>query len=578
MAVVDIDADVSRLREALDRIAAQAGMYGRKIADTFNRGIAPLAEARGQLGRFGEVAKSLNANPVISQVESLSSLLIPLGGNVSRVGMTFATAARPVAVMASIMGEMPPALVATATAAGSVAVGVGAMGLAISIAGNQAVEAAGRVTELVEELEKSAKGGSLEARHELERYGEQVLAVKALEQLHADTQKEQNRLLLAGADATAKQAKGWENLKFSMNESWEAAKANLGINSFLMWMGKEDVENTKARAEFIDILTQSTENLNITKEASAELEKKGREQADADAARREKELEQEKKRLELKKALLANEIALRATSIDLPDPLPIVADESAVSFSTPAAFNFQTQADQTDAAAMKLVADQEAAAGAFSAAMGQIVSESASGMVAIVGAATENTIAMYGEMQAAGEHLTRDEQARYRAALTARKIAAVSEILVNAGVAYAAMTAGLAASLGPGAPAAPAIAAAIVGTSVIAPLAGVLGESIPWISPSGASGGAYGGRGGGGGDDGGGGGLFAPGGPIYDLVYPDGDGKGGGGTQAPGGGGGSSNRSARSGGNSQAIVSIDPRTRNLRIEDAVPGKSWGRHI
>jgi hypothetical protein len=573
VAAVEIDADVSRLREALDRIAAQAGMYGRKIADAFNRGIAPLAEARGQLGRFGEVAKSLNANPVISQVESLSSLLIPLGGNMSRVGMTFATAARPVAVMSALMGEMPPALIGAATAAGALTVGVGAMGLAISVAGNQAVEAAGKVTDLVEELEKSARGGSLEARHELERYADQVLAIKALQELHADTLKEQNRLLLAGADATAKQAAGWESLGVSIKGSWESFKANVGINVFLAKLGNDDVENLKAQAEFVDILTQSREKLNITKEAAAALEAKGKADADADAAARARSIALAERQLKLEQDLVANQI-------DLPDrsAFVITSDEIEDNWAVERAAaieQFQLEA-QLSMERRALWEQEVQARKAMSAAVMQAVQGSMDGISALVEFSTEQTISTYEEMIRAGDDLSAADESRYKRALAARKVAAVAEILTNAAVAYAGMVANLAPALGA---AAPGLAAVIVGTSVIAPMTQIIGESIPW-SVGGAS--AEG--------------TAAP--EWVDKVFnpnPDSQsgferaynsvfGRGGADDNGDGdvtdaernnaaGGGGSTRRSSRG---ATVMVAIDPRTQSLRVEQAAPGKVWRR--
>jgi hypothetical protein len=571
VAVVDIDADVSGLREALDRIVAQASGYGRKIADAFNRGLAPLAEARNSLGRFGEVAKSLNANPVISQVESLSSLLIPLGGNVSRVGMTFATAARPVAAMAALMGEMPPALIGAATAAGSLTVGVGAMGLAISIAGNQAVEAAGKVSELVDELEKSAKGGSMEARHELERYADQVLAVKALEELHATTQKEQNRLLLAGADATAKQAAGWENLGVSMKGSWESFKANIGINTFLAKMGSDDVENSKAQAEFIDILTKSREKLNITKEAAAALDAKGKADADADAAARARSIALAERELKLRQDLVSNQIdlpdrsAFVITSEEIEDNWAVQRAAAIEQFELEAQLSMERRA---------LWEEETRARQAMGAAVMQVVQNSMGGISALVDFATEQTISTYEQVLRSGEQLSESDEARYKRALATRKVAAIAEVLTNAAVAYAGMVANLAPTMGA---AAPGVAAAIIGASVIAPMTQIIGESIPWSVGGSAS--------------------ETTEHPqwvqevfgtektsgferFWDKTLGRGEGfeemDGYDSDRAASGGGNSSRSSRRSSGG--VTVAIDPRTRNLRIDQDVPGKSWGRHM
>ncbi len=572
MAEIEFDADLSRVRKGLDQIAAESGVSARKIAGSFDRGLAPVQQTTSALQRFGEAAKGLNANPLISNLESMAALFIPMGGNISRVSMTIATAARPVATLGVLFGQLPPAMIATATAAGAVTVGVGAMGAAIAIAGGQAVEAAGKVSELVEELEKSAKDGSMSARHELERYGEQVLAVKALEELHADTLKEQNRLLLAGADATAKQAKGWENLSsgmLSLSANWESFKANTGINSFLMWMGKEDIDNAKAQAEFVDILTKSRENLHITKEAEEALKKKGEQDAADAAARRSQALAAEARNLQALQSLVANQI-------DLPDPgmFAITSEEIEDNWAVERAaaleqFELEKQLSMERRA---LWEEETRARQAMGSAVMAVVQNSMNGISALVEFSTEQTISTYAQMIRAGEDLSAQDESRYKRALAARKVAAIAEVLTNAAVAYAGMVANLAPTMGA---AAPGVAAAIVGTSVIAPLTQVLGESIPWSVGGGAETTehpkwveeAFGTE------------RTSGFERFWDRTFGRGEGfedtddyDGG---RAQGGGGSTSRSSRRS---STAVVSIDPRTRNLRIEDAVPGKSWGRHI
>lgn len=572
MAEIEFDADLSRVRRGLDQIAAESGVSARKIAGSFDRGLAPVQQTTTALQRFGEAAKGLNANPLISNLESMAALFIPMGGNISRVSMTIATAARPVATLGVLFGQLPPAMIATATAAGAVTVGVGAMGLAIAVAGGQAVEAAGKVTDLVEELEKSARGGSMEARHELERYADQVLAVKALQELHAGTLKEQNRLLLAGADATAKQAAGWESLGVSIKGSWESFKANVGINVFLAKLGNDDVENLKAQAEFVDILTQSREKLNITKEAAAALEAKGKADADADAAARARSIALAERQLKVEQDLVANQI-------DLPDrsSFVITSDEIEDNWAVERAAaieQFQLEA-QLSMERRALWEQEVQARKAMSAAVMQAVQGSMDGISALVEFSTEQTISTYEEMIRAGDDLSAADESRYKRALAARKVAAVAEILTNAAVAYAGMVANLAPALGA---AAPGLAAVIVGTSVIAPMTQIIGESIPWSV----------------------GGASAEGTPApewVDKVFNPNEGPSGferafntvfgrGGADDNGdgdvtdaernnaaGGGGSTRRSSRG---ATVMVAIDPRTQTLRVDQAAPGKVWRR--
>lgn len=100
---------------------------------------------------------------------------------------------------------------------------------------------------------------------------------------------------------------------------------------------------------------------------------------------------------------------------------------------------------------------------------------------------TGDIVASFEARAAAGEALTEKEKRAARTALIANKAAAISQIIVSAAQAYGGFVAAFSA-LGPGAPFA---AAALVASGMIAPIAAVLGESIPvsFLSSGGGGGG-----------------------------------------------------------------------------------------
>jgi hypothetical protein len=103
--------------------------------------------------------------------------------------------------------------------------------------------------------------------------------------------------------------------------------------------------------------------------------------------------------------------------------------------------------------------------------------EASQAVLGIVADQTQKVIDSYQTRQSAGESFTQAEERQYRAAVIAQKAAAISAVVVQSAVAYAGLVASMAPYLGP---AAIPTAAGLVGAGLIAPLAQIIGEAIPW--------------------------------------------------------------------------------------------------
>lgn len=128
---IDIKVDSAQAEGALARVAAGAKAMGASASTS----------AKQMTSGFEKAAKALNQNQTISQLETVSSLFIQVGGDVSRLASVATSAIRPLALLGSTVGGI-------GLAALSVPVGLAAIGVAANALASSAVEAGDRLQKL----------------------------------------------------------------------------------------------------------------------------------------------------------------------------------------------------------------------------------------------------------------------------------------------------------------------------------------------------------------------------------------------------------------------------------------------
>jgi hypothetical protein len=133
--VVEYDADTSKHDAALAASAAKAKRAGEVAASGF-------------AGKFEAAGKAVQQSQLISQLETIGSLGIQVGGSVSRLSSMFTSLVRPVAIVATAFGPIPLILAASTVAA--VALGAAVVGIPAALAamGTAAGEAGARLGKL----------------------------------------------------------------------------------------------------------------------------------------------------------------------------------------------------------------------------------------------------------------------------------------------------------------------------------------------------------------------------------------------------------------------------------------------
>ncbi len=133
-AVVEYDADTRKHDEKLAQSAAKARKGGEAAAGAF--------------ARFEQTAKSIQSSPLISNLETIGSLGIQVGGTVSRLSSLFTSLVRPVAIVGQAFGPIPLAIAAVSVATIGLGAALAAMPPALAAMGTAAGEAGDRLAKL----------------------------------------------------------------------------------------------------------------------------------------------------------------------------------------------------------------------------------------------------------------------------------------------------------------------------------------------------------------------------------------------------------------------------------------------
>lgn len=103
-------ADMTRAIKAGLKQAEDAHRATAKVAaDAQKQAAASAASASGQTGRsWNEIAKSMQSNQMISDMEQIGSMFSLVGGSVSKASMVFTSSVRPLAMLGELMGPAAP--------------------------------------------------------------------------------------------------------------------------------------------------------------------------------------------------------------------------------------------------------------------------------------------------------------------------------------------------------------------------------------------------------------------------------------------------------------------------------------
>lgn len=504
----DMVTGIRKELRALNAAAEESAAKMTKVATAGKKAAAESAVAAGGFAKFSAAAKGLNANPVISQLESMGALFIGIGGDVSRVAMTFTTAVRPVSTLGVLFGELTVATQAATIGLGSVAAGAAAgAGLLMAYRSHlqgvveDGIEAADKLDafksratlpqETISVLERYKYTLGLLADEELRRTAEESARV-------AEESAGINQIFRANGIEVASLSEALGGLYFAWLDQVPILGSVIGlygqVKDGIREVGKEALAGPSLAAVGLGNLYKG---LQFTGEAAKDLAEQIRKavQAAADAAetraaenRREAEAIREqdaayrllastaekhlRRYVEGVKKTIAEESALREYEMGVwnawnaareqrEENVHQILQTVAEDYQRAIALEKQLQSERNTG----LVQYTQAAAGAMSA------------FSDLISTGTAETIESYERRREAGERTTDEEYVAYKRALHDRRVASVTEIVTQAAVAYAGMVAQMAPYAGP---AAPALAATTVGLGLIAPLAALLGESIPW--------------------------------------------------------------------------------------------------
>lgn len=239
----DMASGMRRELRAIDKAAQNTANELRKAAKAGGDIPKAITPATGALDRFTAAAKGLNSSPIISNLESMGALFIGVGGNVSRVAMTFTTAVRPVATLGTLFSALPAGVQQTAIQFGVAGVAAAGLALAFSSAVTRARETADAMAEVSIALHEQAAAGDVAARVLLATYAPALEAVAAREVLlKRDTDAANVRLLRQGPNAVAAAA-GWDRLSYAagvgFSEAWKEFTTLPGLETVLVRMGQQ---------------------------------------------------------------------------------------------------------------------------------------------------------------------------------------------------------------------------------------------------------------------------------------------------------------------------------------------------
>jgi hypothetical protein len=483
----DMATSFRRELTSIERSAKKTAAELTKTASAAKSIPGAIAPATSGLARFGEVARGLNASPVISQLESMGALFIGVGGNVSRVAMTFTTAVRPVATLGTIFGALTPQVKLAAVALGGATAAALAPLAAFAIYRSRLQSIAEAAREAHESLVES-KSVFLtlippEALRDAEAYARTVDLIAEREAAltvarAADTAPTMLGLQL-GVDrlqtSVYSGATAWGSYALSLVEvvypSVERVKnAVLSLRNAVEDAGRATMLGPSLKDSGIEDFYK---DLAVDAKELGEIERKAREwvesaaQSRAIAAQNASEaLKEELKDIELVRAAygqLAEGAEKRA--VEGNKRMQEMKEAYQAGF---AAMNAQAAADQ--AAQAQRTQDTIEQLGTMQNAFASFAEVAISSSDAIV-AATEARVR-------AGEEVSADEKvAANRAANRARDFAAI-QVLTSAAVAFAGMVANMSIYTGPGA----IVAAGAAVAGMLAPLIPILQRPLPFPS------------------------------------------------------------------------------------------------
>lgn len=164
VAVVAIKADLSHLLKEMKKVSPEAAAMTKDLVSAVNKNLKDLEKGYDKVNKqivdktksaaktagksWNDIAKSMQSNQMISDLEQVGSMFMLVGGNVSKMAMIFTSSIRPLAMVSEVLtqafGPAGPALL------GLAALPVVAMGAVLAIKGlaDGGIEAAAHLKEL----------------------------------------------------------------------------------------------------------------------------------------------------------------------------------------------------------------------------------------------------------------------------------------------------------------------------------------------------------------------------------------------------------------------------------------------
>ncbi len=147
-AAAALEREAKRAAAAQEREAQRAARAQEREAKRAAEAARKAAEMAGN--SWNQVARRMQSNQLISDLEQLGGAFIPVGGAVSKVAMAFTSLVRPAAMLGTILGPSSGLLVGLAALPGAMALG----SVAAHAFADAAVEARKRLEELGQKISK----------------------------------------------------------------------------------------------------------------------------------------------------------------------------------------------------------------------------------------------------------------------------------------------------------------------------------------------------------------------------------------------------------------------------------------
>lgn len=502
---ISVTAEISRLTAALEKAGNLTKREINDIVKGTQRNIRQAERAAKQAAKSSELVESAS--------DAAQKAAEMMGGAWGDVSDTIFDLGPKVSAVAAALGPVGTAAVAAAAAIGGIGVATYAAIERLSSLADQGVEAAEQLRASWSDMtpgEALAEQLSLEpALREIDAY---TLALQELEREHQATLvrmgAEQSDLGLGWRAFTQSFGQTFSGVvdsvvEFGLNLAFPAVMQNLRQLGGVLKDTALDADDLAQRAHdaaqaLRDIVAEQIEidryagsqaqerdmlvalGLVMSPEQEAELDR----QTDERKRLREHERHERERDAQERFRALQDEVRHELALLDIKqrgqqraaELSQQLADDEIATQERVRAARFAIYREEV--AQLEQVAQEHAAKlQQLSQLAQQIAQEAVGAVVSLVDLGTSRTIELYERQIAAGRELSAEDRRRYYDALVRRREAAVLEVLVSAAVAYAGMSAQLAPTLGP---AAPALAATVVGLGIVAPLAEILGQPISW--------------------------------------------------------------------------------------------------